>query len=192
MTRTWPRRCAAAGASRSAAPGARARPATGRSSQSLPTERAAQFGQREDRSVTADEERAELAVATGADAAGHVPLECQPGVLGGDAAMLERARRGRHHPFRPAHEGGGPGAVPRCVVEQLGDDADLALPFRPGTVDVLLGLEQPVARGPRAEVQPDGAEARALGHDRVDQGPERCEADATGDDDDIPPDGSLD
>ena len=58
----------------------------------LPAEGGAEFGEREDRAVPADEDLAELAVAAQADTALHVPLQRHEDAVVGDAAVAQDVR----------------------------------------------------------------------------------------------------
>ena len=153
----------------------------------------AELGEAEDRAVAADEEAAELAVAAQADAAGHVPLERDPGPV---AASMPRSRsdvdRGLHHPLRPADEGDGFAAVPaRARSKSWVTTPTAPEPVRPGAVDGLGDLDvsrraasapssatnSRSARRPRAVGRAGSSPNRiALGEAGVDQRPRAARA----------------
>jgi len=90
------------------------------------------------------------------------------------------------------------------LVEQLGHDADATEPLGARPIDDLgylevgpagegidLGDEEPIARAPGSQVQAHRTEPRSIGEHGVEEWTEGREADAAGDDDDVPVEGGL-
>ena len=81
-----------------------------------------------DRAVAADDRRAELAVAAVAERALHVPLQRDVRSASGTPRSSSASRREAHHDLGPADEGVRRRRVEPGAGDQLGHDADLAVP----------------------------------------------------------------
>src|SRR5260221_322506 len=89
----------------------------------------------EDRPVSADEGRAELAVAAEADSAFHVALHGDVHGTCRHAGGSEPGDGETHHHFGPADERDGVRRIERSAGNERGDDADAAAPLAAGPID---------------------------------------------------------
>src|SRR5689334_7728035 len=125
----------------------------------------------ENRTVAADEGRAELAVAAEADGAFHVALHGDVYGVGRDPGGGEPGDGKSHHHLRTADQGDGMRRIEGGAGYQRGDDADAAAPIAAGMINgdgkvdveapapaLELVLEQDVVGPPHPDEEDDAPE----------------------------------